>query len=430
MIRMKSTTDNSIRWLLPLLASFWPIFLFWATNSTYLQNNMLTTSERNMAELSFLQPLVGARQAMTSHVGNAKNALPTITIFYHVFVPKDSDTEDMQDSQSRALNIIRDQLHQVGDSLAAIPNLKSTNLYYTTVGKPLEDGFVNEICKQYADRLRCHHLKHLEEGFEEYTLTQLYDHCQEHTDHRVLYLHTKGSFHARASQHRVREHVTDAVTSRDCIEQAHKEDCDLCGLLFLPRPSLHFTGNMFNAKCSYIQKLLSPMDFQNRMTHVVAKGQKMLEDEILVANMHDVTLVWNNGLGRYAMEHWHGSHPSLQKICDVSTHYEIEYWKRLERKDRRPEDWELGVFPRHPHTADWSYGKADELIHGILNHESRRKREYFLLPGQLLRWYELYKEFPPDSSWVWPWYPDGQFWKFQVAMHGERALEVAAQELD
>lgn len=424
MIRIKSKADSRVRWLLPFLISFWLTFLRWATNSEFLQHNNLIHSEGKIPETLILQPL-NSREAKPASPLTAKDVLPSVAIFYHIFVPKG---ENMQVSQNRALSIIREQIIQVGDSLATISNLTSTNLYYTTVGKPLDNGFVEDICNQY-EHLRCRHLEHFDDGFEVQTLTKLYNHCQDHADDRVVYLHTKGSYNYRRSQNRVRQHVTDAVTSRDCIEQAHKEDCDLCGLLFLPRPSLHFTANMFNAQCRYIQKLLSPFDFQSSVVSLVAKGKTLLENQTLLTNMIDAKLDCNNGLGRYAMEHWHGSHPSLHKTCDVSTHSQIEYWERLQRDDRKPEDWQFHVFPRHPHTADWSYGRADKLME-IMKHESQRKREYFLLPGQLLRWYELYREFPPDSSWVWSWYPDGQFWKHQVALHGHKAVEVVAQLWD
>ena len=220
--------------------------------------------------------------------------------------------------------------------------------------------------------------------------------------------------------------MTDAITSRQCIERAHSEGCDLCGLVFLPRPSLHFTGNMFNAKCSYIRKLAKPMDFEKKMGSVVEIGRKLLANGTLVSNMIDAEKTCNNGLERFAMEHWHGSHPSLAKICDLSAHYSQGFWDRKRRRDRRPEDWQFDVFPRHSPTAAWSHGGLSISNQLVMDDESKRKREYFLLPGQLMRWYELYGEFPPSSSWVWSWYPDGQFWKEMVQEHGSNALEVVA----
>ncbi len=424
MIRPKKKIENDLRWLLLLAALCWAIFLHSVTNPSLYSSSIPTLEEYTSKAGTTFHNFPYAR---TQSDGDTATILPSVTIFYHIYVPNDQDAENDKESQNRALMIIREQLLQVGEALTSIPNMESSDLFYTTIGHRLQNGYVEDICSEFSKVLQCHHLNHLDSGFEESTLTSLYMHCQEHLHDRVIYLHTKGSFHYRQRQNSWRQHMTDAVTSRDCIERAHKEDCDLCGLLFLPRPTLHFTGNMFNAQCSYIQKLLSPSDFEKKIGLVIAKGQELLEDQILLSNMIDVAGPWNIGLGRYSMEHWHGSHPAVQKICDVSTHYEIEYWTGIPRMDRKASSWQFDVFPRHPHTAAWSFGKADELIDTILNDESKRKRELFLLPGQLMRWYELYGEFPPATSWVWSWYPDGQFWKQQVAKYGGAAVEMIGQ---
>lgn len=356
---------------------------------------------------------------------------PTIAIFFHIYVPTVAYEEKTGDYQSRirGINIIREQLKQVWEGLASIPNMHQVKLFYTTVGQGLEEGHVERICNELSSPdlvLSCHHLQHVDSGFEEYTLTALHEYCVENEEHRAIYLHTKGSYHASKEQHRRRQHMTDAITSRHCIERAHSEGCDLCGLIFLPRPSLHFTGNMFNAKCSYIRKLAKPMEFQEKMSSVVETGRKLLANGTLASNLMNEEALCNNGLERFAMEHWHGSHPSLAKVCDLSSHYSQAVWDQTRRRERKEEDWHFGVFPRHPPTAAWSHGYSNKLVDHVMDDESKRKREYFLLPGQLMRWYELYGEFPPSSSWVWSWYPDGQFWKEMVQEHGGNALEVAA----
>ncbi len=430
MIRRKEKKGSILRWLLLIVASFWPIFLLGVTNSQYLYNVIPLRADNELMDTAAFHPFGPLSQThqinpQFSNDLNKEMIPPTVVIFYHIYVPKDEDEE----SQNRAIQIIREQLGQVGDALTSIPKMHPSDLFYTTVGQRLQDGFVEEICNEFTNILQCHHLQHLDDGFEESTLTALHEYCQEHIDVRVIYLHSKGSYHYRQSQNNWRQHLTDAVTSRDCIQQAHLEDCELCGLLFLPRPSLHFTGNMFNAKCSYIQKLLNPLEFQKKLVSVVDMGTKLVGEEILLSNMIDEEAPCNNGLGRFAMEHWHGSHPSAQKICDVSTHYDVEYWEGIHRAHRTPEDWQFRPFPRHPHSAEWSNGFSNKLIDRILGDESKRKREYFLLPGQLMKWYELYSEFPPATSWVWSWYPDGQFWKQQVEKHGGNAVEIVSKHL-
>ena len=346
-----------------------------------------------------------------------------VAIFYHVYMHVDGDQNKRgpERSEQRAIKIIRQQLRHVADSLASIPNMKHVDLYYTTVGEKQGRDKVQEICQDHAKYFTCHHLQHVEEGFEEWTLGAMYEYCLDHEDQRVVYLHTKGSYHYSQSQDFWRQHLTNAALSSDCIQRAHAQGCELCGLMAIPQPTVHYTGNMFNAKCEYIRKLAHPKVFGAKLETFNQKGEELIRQGILVSSLLDMGLPCNTGSGRFAMEHWHGSHPSLQKVCDVSTHYKIEYWLGVDPQNVKPEDWHLAYFPRHPITADWSHSNAAKLPK-ILNDESARLREYFLLPGLLTKWYELYGEAPPQSSWVWSWYPDGQFWWRHVSKLGPKAV--------
>ncbi len=51
-------------------------------------------------------------------------------------------------------------------------------------------------------------------------------------------------------------------------------------------------------------------------------------------------------------------------------------------------------------------------------------REYYLLAGNLWRWYQLYGMAPPSKSWVWSFYPDGDVWRKQSELHGRRAIDI------
>lgn len=300
--------------------------------------------------------------------------LPSVAIFLHIYVPKEEDIT-RADHVKRATRIIHQQLKHVSEGVATVQGIEPLALYYTTVGRELQPGYVDSICRNHSKYFHCNHLQHLDRGFEEHTLGAMYEHCQEYNDDRVIYLHTKGSYHSSKAQARWRRHMTDAVAGHDCVEQAHNKDCDLCGLLFLPRPSLHFTGNMFNAKCRYIQKLTHPEEFQEKMVKVDTKARDWMQQGILQSNMLNVEEPWNAGIDRFAMEHWHGSHPSAQKICDVSNGSRIQYWQQIRAMDRNPGDWEFGIFPRHPSTADWSHGRSDRIVDSILANEAKRKRE-------------------------------------------------------
>ena len=338
---------------------------------------------------------------------------PRTAIFLHRYVPIDDD-------QKGALMIIKEQLEQIGNALSILPRSHQTKLFYINIGRKLGDGFVENICSQFSEYLSCHLLRHADAGFEEQTLSAVHEYCVEHDDHRVLYLHTKGSYHPNEAQNNWRRSMTDAVSSLDCMEHALFEGCSMCGLLFLPRPVFHYTGNMFNAQCSYIRKLLKPSIFQEKMVEVVALERKLLQNGTLVPNMKHFERPAVHGSQRYVMEHWHGSHPSLEKVCDVSIHPQNVF----KRTGRQPDNWELASFPRHPYTASWQWGDSDRMIAQVLNTESNRMREIFLLPGQMMRWCSLYGELPSNSSWVWSWYPDGQFWRQEAEKHGCDVIHI------
>lgn len=361
-------------------------------------------------------PTINTRTANSSTIG-ASSSLPSVVIFYHLFIPREDDVIRTVQVK-RAENIVHQQLRQLSDSLARISNLPPSPLHYTSVGDDFDETLMQDICGNLTHLLSCRRLTHLEQGFEEHTLAALHSHCQQHPSDRVIYLHSKGSYHSSKGQDRWRRHMTDAVASRDCIENAHAKNCDLCGLLFVPRPSPHFTGNMFNANCNHIRNLIPPMEFEAKMKLVLRKARQGIEEGKFLSNLFDLEQPWNSGTERYAMEHWHGSHPNVDRICDVSNHSTNKYWKSIRAADRTPDDWQFDWFPRRPQPG---------MPLEVANDESKRKREYFLLPGQLMKWYELYGEIPAITSWVWSWYPDGAFWKEKVQKHGQKAVEVVAR---
>lgn len=425
------------QWLLSIFFLAWVTFVVLVALSHYqmfgdikFRPDMPMGRGGSLESMSSVSTQVRRNQLLYSETADYGTP-PRVTIFYHVYMQMDDDPnkKGSERSEQRALKIIRQQLRHVAKSLAEIPNMEHVHLYYTTVGDKQGHEKVEEICKHHAAYFTCHHLQHVEAGFEETSLGAMYEFCQDHEDERVVYLHTKGSYHYSQSQDYWRQHLTKAAMSSDCIQRAHAEGCELCGLLFLPRPALHFTGNMFNAKCEYLCRLSHPKTFEAKLVSVHKKGQELIERGILQPNLLNMLEPCNTGSGRFAMEHWHGSHPSLQKVCDVSTHYQIEYWQGIDPKDAKPEAWHFDVFPRHPITADWSHANTGVLIANILNNEGARLREYFLLPGLLVKWYELYGQAPPASSWIWTWYPDGQFWKRQVAKFGSKAVETVIAEM-
>lgn len=95
--------------------------------------------------------------------------------------------------------------------------------------------------------------------------------------------------------------------------------------------------------------------------------------------------------------HWVGSHPSLVP-CDMSDKG-LDYWYQEGPKPESDFGW--GMIPR---PTQKSY-----LSNMVL--------------GNLFKMYELYGEGPPDDSWLWRSFPDGQRWKQVHAILGNRTVE-------
>lgn len=81
---------------------------------------------------------------------------------------------------------------------------------------------------------------------------------------------------------------------------------DVCGLRYTQVPHSHLPGNMWWANCSYVGRLYASSKFQSAMKYVA--GHKDVYGPHGSLRSHVI------GEGRYADEHWIGSHPSLRAI--------------------------------------------------------------------------------------------------------------------
>ena len=331
---------------------------------------------------------------------------PPFAIFYHIYIPHGKDDNDID----KAIKIVDQQLRQVGQSFAASLPDKTLTVFYNTVGLDLLNATImDDICWK-RHKIRCQHVAHYEKAYEEKTLKSVFDFCNAHEDMRVVYMHSKGSYHGSARNHRLRQRMVEAVTSEMCLKPPD-ESCNLCGLRFSAMRGLFFPGNFWTAKCDYVNRLLSPEDYKAKLTDVVKDAQLMKVRRQLVMKLlpeSPATL----GLDRYASEFWVGSHPSIIP-CDVSKTEDFKYWLKKHRNTGAEFEWSMA--PRH---------KAIMSNRKIRAREDLRLREYNLLAGNIFRWQRLYGEFPESSSWIWRWFPDGDKWHYAVQKYGSKAVEV------
>jgi len=186
--------------------------------------------------------------------------------------------------------------------------------------------------------------------------------------------------------------LNKAVLSDQCQQILSNHNCNVCSARFSPIPFFHMTGNMWTAKCSYINQLIAPIEFE-------AKMDQFLEYVLAMASRNDSTIPepsdeiiegkYALGMKRWALEHWIGSHPSI-KPCDVCSDLTYGYNRYEVPKPSSRWSIELHEGPRHslhrfrdgyfPH-GDWFCGRA-----------------------RLLEFDFLYGSVPSQDSFFWSYY--------------------------
>ncbi|CAB9504097.1 expressed unknown protein [Seminavis robusta] len=342
-----------------------------------------------------------------------------VAVFYNVYLPWPINTTEA------AAEIVREQLEQIGTSFENTADHAS--LYYVSIGRRLDDGMVQNVCSRF-NNLSCKRLGYHSKGFEEKTLERLRSYCDDKpANHRVVYLHNKGSYHpgggAVVDQNVWRRAGTSAATSQLCV---HPPDdvCDFCGLLVTPLPWLHIPGNFWTAKCSYINKLLPPVTYENLMTDYIERVA-----EPLLGN-RTMNMLFQKGFkrqgaffgqGRFTAENWIGSHPSAIP-CDVAPVSYIRYWQSRDRYDT---PFNFSFAPRRELAYMMDTGEP-RIPKYILKKKNLRIRDYHLLGGMITRWMTFYKEIPDENHWVWSYYPDADEWQAAAETYGVKAFEMVA----
>jgi hypothetical protein len=331
-------------------------------------------------------------------------------IFYNVFIPDNQGESGVL----RSLSIVKEQMDQVGNSYAGSlggANQTAVTVYYNTIGMAgaLNETFMTQVCS-VQNNIKCVHMNHYNEAFEEVTIQKLSEYCHYHNDdddgvnRRVVYMHNKGSYEHHAGLNDVwRRHLTTTVTSELCLKPPD-ESCNVCGLTFHGLFLLIFPGNFFAADCNYVRKLIPPADFNDKMASLVALRQRKIAENqqysYIFPNIPQFDKVVQ---GRYAPTHWIGSSPLLNP-CTLTSE-DLKKW-----------------FVDRNALADFSWSLLPRTDSSSLDYA--RKQQYNVIGGNLFKWFALYNMAPPDDSWAWRWFPDGQKWKEAVSKYGNGTVDV------
>ncbi|KAL7432313.1 hypothetical protein ACHAXH_002531 [Discostella pseudostelligera] len=339
-------------------------------------------------------------------------------IFYNLYIP--DETEGVQ----HVIEVVNEQLGQVSTSLKQLPrHQRRAVVFYNVIGNAsaFSEKKMKRLCNELKPKLHCKQIGHYEVASESVTLQEIYDYCQDDdvADARVTYLHAKGSYHQTVVNTNWRRTLTDAVVHRDCLFPPD-DQCNVCGAQFYTRFATMFPGNMWTAKCSYIKQLLPPLEggvYDKLKNESIIKFLKYrLWGQLKTTLLKDRVDYF--GLGRYRLEHWIGSHPSIVpcELHSVDVNLESMIIGKV-----TPDDYDWGMGPRREDVVD-ELKEAKALLKGD---EDAQFREYFFLPGNLLKWFTLYgsKGIPEEDSWQWDFFPGGERWKVLVDEYKENAVE-------
>lgn len=197
-----------------------------------------------------------------------------IKVFYNLFVARPEDT-------GRVLAIFNEQIQTID------PNIHDVNISINSIGH-----WIPYVPKQYT-------IEHCAEGGEDMTLHSLWGYCKANnsSESKVVYLHSKGSYHPDENNSRLRRFLTEGALSEECANSPN--NCDVCSSRMSTHPHPHTSGNMWLARCSYINKLIDPYTLrEGKLPNIYNKDNGCM------------------GFGRYFFEHWVYSHPTVRP-CDL-----------------------------------------------------------------------------------------------------------------
>lgn len=227
---------------------------------------------------------------------------PTFSIFYNVYFPPDQGDEGLK----RSIEIVREQIGQIGSSYAASFENKPVTIFYNTIGKQATHNrtVFSNICIHH--NVLCIHMQHFEHAFEEVTLQKMHDYCRyipEQENPRLVYLHNKGSFHEKDGLANIqRRHLTSAALHEHCLNPPDAS-CNACGLVFYTVWSMLFPGNLFTTQCNHVRKLHAPVDFGPKMKRMFDLKRKKIKENPLYQDITPNSTGWAQifGKGRYVV---------------------------------------------------------------------------------------------------------------------------------
>ena len=279
------------------------------------------------------------------------------------------------------MGIVREQLAEMKSSRI----WNTVRLLYNVIGHNATADIQQECGSQ------CYALNYMPQADESLTLQAIYDYCQEHDqdeDTLVTYIHDKGSLTPSPVNGDLRTLLTKAAFSDACQTIGMGNNtCNVCGARFSPFPHHHFPGNMWTAQCSYIRNLHRPDKFAEKMENLMSAI--LHARNLPKPSLPEYESQCFVGVGRYALEHWVPSHPTIRP-CDV---YPEGYLWNYDNIPASTYDWAPDIQP----APRFSLSTFVRTL-------PRRVSTWPCGQGHLLEYRYLYGERPPEDSFLWSFY--------------------------
>jgi hypothetical protein len=350
------------------------------------------------------------RQAeVTRRLNLDQDADPTpVSVFYNAYFPPEAATDDSV--KERILGILREQMRQVGIE-SALAGRDNVVVRTVTIGALLDYATIlADACSDI--KLACTHEGHYAQGFEMVTQQHLLEYCQlpENESHLVGYIHNKGSFHPSPRQDSMRRGMTADALSEYCMTNLDttattSNSCNVCGHAFRSAWGPMMWANFWSARCDYVKNLVPASSLQERNAFAFKHRPHQMTTDLF----KDEAINYAQPVDpRFAAEIFVGTHP---KLVPCSKQHGGEWWSGDPPQRFR----ELILSHVVPYKEN---GKTYDQHMDELESDGHAVTDYWMLPGLLWRYHILYNEMPPDDSWIWRHYPDGEKWKIDVQILG------------
>ncbi|GKY94299.1 hypothetical protein MPSEU_000395700 [Mayamaea pseudoterrestris] len=369
---------------------------FWLDKVTDLGENAIDNATSPLLPLETRFPSSGESLASRKLYENHGKSPEASFIFMDAYISPSVDSVGVQ----QEIESLKQQIAIVESS--AQSSGRNATIFYNTMGNMILKEF--SLCGAYSGH-QCIPLAHYDTRYEGETMRQLFNFCQVNPNKSVSYIHNRvpeGQHGLSLDiQRRTMRHLTLGVTSTYFLSNSlSAQDCDVYGLKFNYMPHYALYGDMFFAKCGYINQLLPPENFTVRMESFAAEVLMQIVEKKLNVGVLEAS-AQNLSVGRHVMARWVVSHPSCVP-CDL-TNQTSHFW---ESEDRSRNDFSVQVPGPHDRGSSWDYNISTEAL--LMENPQLRLREVLFHPVHISHWQTIYNATPGNSSAFQTWFPDAE----------------------